>query len=191
MMTADFLTQINEALTQGLTEFLDRANYEAGDLFVLGCSTSEIQGQRIGQDSNLAVGETVISTVLPLVQSHGLHLAVQGCEHLNRALVIERAVAKQLAYEPVTVYPSLKAGGATQVAAFKAFDDPIMVEHVQAQLGMDVGDTAIGMQVKFVQIPVRTSVTEVGHSHTTYLASRPKLIGGERAVYTWSADNYS
>lgn len=190
-MTTDFLTQINAELTLGLTEFLDIANYEAGDLFVLGCSTSEIQGHHIGQDSNLDVGETVLNTVLPLVKSRGLHLAIQGCEHLNRALVIEKSVAKQFGYEPVTVFPSLGAGGATQVAAFKAFDDPIMVEHVQAQLGMDIGDTSIGMQVKFVQIPVRTSITEVGQAHTTYLASRPRLIGGNRAFYTWSADNYS
>ena len=114
-----------------------------------------------------------------------LYLAVQGCEHLNRALVVERKIAEEKNFEIVTVFPSEHAGGSCQIAAFEQMDDPVEVEHVIAQAGMDIGDTSIGMHVKFVQIPVRTSVKEIGFAHATYLRSRPKLIGGERAKYKW------
>ena len=112
-------------------------------------------------------------------------MAVQGCEHLNRALVVERSVAKARHFEQVTVFPSLHAGGAGQIAAFEKFKDPVEVEHITAEAGMDIGDTSIGMHVKFVQVPVRTSVKQIGLAHTTYLRYRPKLIGGARAKYTW------
>ena len=103
--------------------------------------------------------------------------------------MVEKAVAKENQLEIVTVYPSLHAGGAGQIAAFEQFTDPVEVEHITAKAGMDIGDTSIGMHVKFVQIPVRTSVKEVGAAHTTYLRSRPKLIGGKRAKYEWNPFN--
>ncbi|MCI1633239.1 MAG: TIGR01440 family protein [Liquorilactobacillus nagelii] len=170
---------------QGASELLQAAQLEAGDLFVLGCSTSEIQGDHIGKNSNLTIGRTIIKTLLPLLKERQLNLAVQGCEHLNRALIVEKEVAKVQGFEIVTVFPSLHAGGATQMAAFESFNHPVEVEHIVAQAGMDIGDTSIGMHVKFVQIPVRTSVKEIGAAHVTYLRSRPKLIGGQRAKYEW------
>ncbi|MFT8461082.1 TIGR01440 family protein [Liquorilactobacillus ghanensis] len=172
---------------EGAIELLNAAQLDAGDLFVLGCSTSEIQGDHIGKNSNLAIGRTIIKTLLPLLKEQQLHLAVQGCEHLNRALVVEKEVAKAAGFEIVTVFPSLHAGGATQMAAFENFEHPVEVEHIVAQAGMDIGDTSIGMHVKFVQIPVRTSIKEIGAAHVTYLRSRPKLIGGQRAQYEWKA----
>ncbi|WP_057742298.1 TIGR01440 family protein [Liquorilactobacillus capillatus] len=181
------LEEISQCTRQGLTELLQAAHLEAGDLVVLGCSTSEVQGAKIGKHSNLAIGRAIIKTALSTLEPLNLSLAVQGCEHLNRALVVERTVAKQHHFEQVSVFPSLHAGGAAQVAAFETFNEPIEVEHIVAQAGMDIGDTAIGMHVKFVQIPVRTSIKEVGNAHTTFLRSRPKLIGGERAQYTWQA----
>ena len=188
MMTEELETYRKEVHT-GLTELLKEAKLEKGDLFVVGLSTSEVQGQHIGKDSDIEIGRAIIKEIISVLRPLGIHLAVQGCEHLNRALVVERDVAKKFGLEIVTVYPQIHAGGAGQIAAFENFEDPVEVEHLQAKAGMDIGDTSIGMQVKFVQIPVRTSVKKVGKAHTTYLRSRPKLIGGARAKYTWDPFN--
>lgn len=179
------LNKITEQIRSGLTELLNQANLHEGDLVVLGCSTSEIQGEHIGKHPSVDVGRTVVSAVMEVLKPRKLYLAVQGCEHLNRALVVERRIAEEKNFEIVTVFPSEHAGGSCQIAAFEQMDDPVEVEHVIAQAGMDIGDTSIGMHVKFVQIPVRTSVKEIGFAHATYLRSRPKLIGGERAKYKW------
>lgn len=187
-MTEELDTYRDEVRT-GLTELLKEANLEKGDLFVVGLSTSEVQGHHIGKESDIEIGRAIIKEIISVLRPLGIHLAVQGCEHLNRALVVERDVAKKYGLEIVTVYPQIHAGGAGQIAAFENFEDPVEVEHIQAKAGMDIGDTSIGMQVKFVQIPVRTSVKEVGKAHTTYLRSRPKLIGGARAKYTWDPFN--
>lgn len=183
------LNEIREQVTTGLNELLEQAGLSEGDLFVLGCSTSEIQGRHIGKYPSIEIGRAVVSSIIDVLKPRGLHLAVQGCEHLNRALVVERSVAREHGFEIVTVFPSEHAGGSCQIAAFENMDDPVEVEHIVAQAGMDIGDTSIGMHVKFVQIPVRTSVKEVGAAHVTYLRSRPKLIGGERAKYTWNPLN--
>ncbi|HJE26677.1 MAG TPA: TIGR01440 family protein, partial [Limosilactobacillus pontis] len=137
----------------------------------------------------IEIGRAIVKTILDTLRPLGIHLAVQGCQHINRALVVERVVAKEYGLEQVMVYPQIHAGGAGQIAAFENFEDPIEVEHIQAQAGMDIGDTAIGMQVKFVQVPVRTSVKTIGAAHTTYLSSRPKYIGGPRAKYSWDPFN--
>lgn len=179
------LDEAKQALTKGVTEFLAQSDFDQGDLIVLGSSTSEIQGQHIGQASSMEIGRMIVGVILPILKDHGLKLAVQGCEHLNRALLVERAEAKLRGFEQVTVFPSLHAGGATQMAAFEQFDDPIEVEHIVAAGGIDIGDTSIGQHVRFVQIPVRTSVKNIGDAHVTYLKSRPKLVGGARAVYEW------
>ncbi len=179
------LDKIKEQTATGLTELLDQAQLEKDDLVVLGLSTSEVHGGIIGKDSNIEIARAIVSTVVNILRKHQLHLAVQGCEHLNRALVVERSVAKKRGFEQVTVFPSLHAGGAGQIAAFENFNDPIEVEHITAEAGMDIGDTSIGMHVKFVQVPVRTSIKQIGLAHTTYLRNRPKLIGGARAKYEW------
>ncbi|WP_373842432.1 TIGR01440 family protein [Limosilactobacillus sp.] len=183
------LERIKQQTKQGLTELLDQAKLETGDLFVLGLSTSEVQGQTIGQDSSIEIGRTIVKTIISILKPLGIHLAVQGCQHINRALVVEKEVARQYGLEQVMVYPQIHAGGAGQIAAFENFKEPIEVEHIQAAAGMDIGDTFIGMQVRFVQVPVRTSVGTIGQAHTTYLRSRPKYIGGPRAKYTWDPFN--
>lgn len=179
------LTSIANQVKQGVNELLTQMPLKVGDIFVLGCSSSEVLGQQIGKYSSLEIGQTIIQTLLSILQPKGIFLAVQGCEHLNRALVVERSCASKYNLEIVSVYPSLHAGGAAQVAAFENFKDPVEVEHIVAHAGMDIGDTCIGMHVKFVQIPIRTSIKSIGQAHTTYLGSRPKLIGGPRAKYTW------
>lgn len=179
------LDKIKEQTATGLTELLDQAQLEKDDLVVLGLSTSEVHGGIIGKDSNIQIAWAIVSTVVNILRKHQLHLAVQGCKHLNRTLVVERNVAKECGFEQVTVFPSLHAGGAGQIAAFENFNDSIEVEHITAEAGMDIGDTSIGIHVKFVQVPVRTSIKQIGLAHTTYLRNRPKLIGGARAKYEW------
>lgn len=184
-MTEFNLEDSRKQLEIAVKEFLDQADFAKDALVVLGSSTSEIHGKTIGKDSSIEVGRMVIDVILPALQARGLHLAVQGCQHLNRALLMERSEAEKRGYEEVLVVPAIHAGGATQVAAYERFADSVEVEHILAAGGIDIGDTAIGQHVKFVQIPLRTSVTEIGFAHITYLTSRPKLIGGERAQYVW------
>lgn len=172
-----------QQLLTGLADYFDQSELQEGSVFVLGCSTSEIIGERIGSHSTLAVGEMIVSTLLQKLKERKLFLAVQGCEHINRALVVERQVAERFGFEIVTVVPSLQAGGAAATAAYHLLEDPVVVEKIVATGGIDIGDTFIGMHVKHVQIPVRTTIKEIGAAHTTYVRSRPKLIGGPRAVY--------
>ena len=176
-----------EVLTQELTEMVNdvlaEAKLKPGDLFVLGCSTSEIVGGHIGKNSSAEVGQWVIQTIREILDPLGISLAVQGCEHLNRALVVERFVAEAKQFEIVSVVPALYAGGACSVAAFQQFNDPVEVEHVIGQAGIDIGDTSIGMHIKHVQVPVRPRNQTLGNAHVTALRSRLKYIGGPRAEY--------
>ncbi|MFA5585419.1 MAG: TIGR01440 family protein [Saccharofermentanales bacterium] len=179
------LDLIRRDLQAACEELIAEARYtRPGDLFVLGCSTSEILGRTIGQASNLEMGQLVIDSLLPLIRRHQLHLAVQSCEHINRALVLERQIMLDRDLEEVSVIPALHAGGACSMAAYAAFDDPVMVEHIEASLGMDIGDTEIGMHVRFVQRPVRLAVSLIGQARLTALMYRPKLVGGQRAQYS-------
>lgn len=174
---------IREQLTKATEELLSLANLEENDIFVVGCSTSEIQGGTIGKNSNMEIGETVIKTLKEILDKHKILLAVQCCEHLNRAIVVEKKTAKQYQLEEVTVIPQMKAGGGAATSAYALFDEPVVVEKITAKAGLDIGDTFIGMHVKFVQVPVRLQTKSIGEAHLTALRSRPKLIGGERAVY--------
>lgn len=164
-------------------DVLDAGDLKAGDVFVLGCSTSEVVGGHIGKNSSEEVGEWIVSSIKELLDNKGIFLAVQGCEHLNRALAVEREIAEKKDWEIVSVVPALHAGGACSVAAFKFFDDPVEVEHIVAKAGIDIGDTSIGMHVKHVQVPIRPHSQELGGAHVTALYSRLKYIGGPRAQY--------
>ncbi|MTV83129.1 TIGR01440 family protein [Secundilactobacillus folii] len=179
---------IKSQLITAVNEYFNQVTLPENGLFVLGFSSSEVRGDWMGQNSSAEIGEVVIQTLLPILQAHHVNLAVQGCQHINRALLLEREVADRRGYEIVSVVPQLHAGGAGQVAAYKAFKDPVEVERIVADGGMDIGDTQIGMHVRWVQIPVKTSVKEIGAAHTTFLTSRPKLIGGPRAIYDWPDD---
>ncbi|NLZ67299.1 MAG: TIGR01440 family protein [Clostridiaceae bacterium] len=177
-------TAIRTALQNACKELIAEAAYSCeGDLFVLGCSTSEILGIRIGQGSSMATGELVIDAVLPLIEKHGFHLAVQCCEHLNRALVVERDIMIRDRLEEVNAVPALHAGGACALAAYNRFQNPVLVEHLQGTMGLDIGDTFIGMHIRFVQRPLRLKEKSIGHAHLTALMYRPKLIGGDRAKH--------
>ena len=164
-------------------ELIEDAKLTKQDILVLGCSTSEIMGGTIGKSPNAEAGKIVIETILSILNERNIYLAVQGCEHINRALVVEKEVACKYNLEIVHVVPSKKAGGSCSAAAYELFQAPVMVEHIVAHAGIDIGDTAIGMHVKFVQVPFRSSIRAVGQAHVSCLKSRPKYIGGERAGY--------
>ncbi|MFO3715221.1 TIGR01440 family protein [Anaerococcus cruorum] len=177
------INKIKEQTLNVISELIKEADLKENDILVLGGSTSEIGGGSIGKDSSLEIGNAVIKEVLNITGKENINLAVQGCEHLNRALVIEREVAEKNNFEIVSVIPALHAGGAMSLAAFSQMKDPVMIEHVIAKAGVDIGDTEIGMHVKFVQVPLRLKEKYIGKARVTALKSRPKLIGGVRAIY--------
>lgn len=165
-------------------DIIERSAVKKGQIFVLGLSSSEVAGGLIGKNSSAEIGEVIVKTLLEELTERGIYLAVQGCEHLNRALTVERELAEKKDLEIVNVIPNLHAGGSGQVAAFKFMQDPVEVEEIVAHAGLDIGDTFIGMHVKRVQVPLIPVQRELGGAHVTALASRPKLIGGARATYT-------
>lgn len=177
------LKKLAQDTTVIVEDLVKRSGIKEGQVFVLGLSSSEVSGSIIGQQSNQVIGEVIVDAILAVLRPLGVFLAVQGCEHLNRALVVERVYAEKQGLDIVNVLPSLDAGGSAQVAAFKYYEDPVEVEEVSAFAGIDIGDTAIGMHVKRVQVPLRPIKRELGGAHVTALTSRPKLIGGARAHY--------
>ena len=166
-----------------ITELLDQAKLKPGSLFVIGCSSSEMVGNRIGKGSSMEAAQAAFQGIYPILKDHGIHLAVQCCEHLNRALIMERAVAERKGYEIVNVMPQPHAGGSFAVTAWNALEDPVAVEAIQADAGIDIGGTLIGMHLRRVAVPVRTSLNHIGEAIVLCARTRPKYIGGPRAVY--------
>ena len=166
-----------------VTELLEQANLKPGFLLVVGCSSSEMVGKRIGKGSSMDAAQAAFQGIYPILQELGIHLAVQCCEHLNRALIMERTAAEAKGYEIVNVMPQPHAGGSMAVTAWNAFDDPVAVETIQADAGMDIGGTLIGMHLRRVAVPVRTSLDHIGEAIVLCARTRPKYIGGPRAVY--------
>lgn len=175
--------QITAQAQQAATELLEAAHLETGDLFVVGCSSSEITGGRIGKQSSMEAAQAVLEGVLPVLQAQGVALAAQCCEHLNRAIVVERDVARERGYEIVAAVPQPHAGGSWATCCWQAFSDPVLVEEVQAEAGMDIGGTLIGMHLRRVAVPVRLSLDHIGQAVLLCARTRPKFIGGARAVY--------
>ena len=164
-------------------EFLGQAKLKKGDLVVIGCSTSEIASHRIGSYSNADLGEAVFLAMQEDFAKEGIRIATQCCEHLNRALIIERKDAERFGYEEVNVVPQPKAGGSFSTAAWKHMQDPVAVEHIQAKGGIDIGDTLIGMHLRAVAVPVRIEHPTIGGAHIVCARTRAKFVGGERAHY--------
>ena len=177
------LLDLEEKTRVLVEDIVERSAIGSGAIFVLGLSSSEVVGGIIGKASSREIGQRIVKTILEVLEPKGIYLAVQGCEHLNRALVVERELALAKDLEIVNVLPTLHAGGSGQLAAFDYMEDPVEVEEILAQAGIDIGDTSIGMHVKRVQVPLRPIISELGGAHVTALASRPKLIGGARAEY--------
>lgn len=164
-------------------EFLEQAGLKAGNLVVIGCSTSEIAAKSIGSYSSAELGEAVFIAMYEELKEHGLYVATQCCEHLNRALIMEAEAAERYGYEIVNVVPMPKAGGSFSTAAWKHMTNPVAVEHIQAHAGIDIGDTLIGMHLRAVAVPLRIEHPVIGSAHIVCARTRPKYIGGERAHY--------
>ena len=177
------LVGITEQVQRALEGLMAVARLRPRDIVVVGCSTSEVMGERIGKAGSLEVAEAILDGLLPTLRDRGLYLAVQCCEHLNRALVVERECAERYNLELVTVVPHPKAGGALAAAAMKSFSDPAVAESIAAHAGIDIGDTFIGMHLKRVAVPVRLDIDRIGEAHLTLARTRPKLLGGALALY--------
>lgn len=176
-----------EELTQqaknAVEELLEVAKLRAGDLLVIGCSSSEIVGERIGKGSSMEAAQAVFVGVYPVLNAHGVYLAAQCCEHLNRALILEQEAADKFGYEIVNVRPWAHAGGSFATTVWENLAHPVAVEHIRASAGMDIGDTLIGMHLKEVAVPVRLGVKRIGEANLVCARTRPRFIGGERARY--------
>ena len=164
-------------------ELLAQAQLKPGSLLVIGCSSSEMVGKRIGKGSSMEAAQAAFAGIYPVLQEQGIHLAVQCCEHLNRVLILEREVAEKRGYEIVNVMPQPHAGGSFAVTAWNAFSDPVAVETISAEAGIDIGGTLIGMHLRQVAVPVRTSEKQIGEAIVLCARTRPKYIGGPRAIY--------
>ncbi len=176
-------TILYEEAYNATKELINEAKLEKEDILVVGCSTSEIFGSQIGSDSKPELAESVFKGIYQAVNEHEIYLASQCCEHLNRALIIEKKVAKQYGYDIVNVVPQPKAGGSFATMTYKYMEHPVAVEHIKADAGMDIGDTLIGMHLKDVAVPLRLSVSTIGQAHLVCARVRPKFIGGIRANY--------
>lgn len=166
-----------------LADLLAVAKLEAGDIVVVGCSSSEIISHKIGTFSSAEVGQIIFKTLNEELKKQGIFLAAQCCEHLNRALIVEKEYAKAHNLEIVNVKPQLKAGGSFATAAYNGFNNPCAIEFIKADAGIDIGDTLIGMHLRSVAVPVRTSINTIGNAHVVCARTRAKYIGGERAAY--------
>lgn len=175
--------QVVQQLVDAAEELIEVAHIHQGQIFVLGCSTSEIVGNKIGTGGSIEIAVAMFKALNEVCCKHNLFLAVQCCEHLNRSLVIEGKVAQYYHLEEVTVRPMPSAGGAMGAAAYENFDNPIVVESVNASLGLDIGQTLIGMHLKRVAVPVRLKYKKIGEAVLTAARTRPPLVGGPRAQY--------
>ncbi len=175
--------QITRHTLEALQDLQKDARLTDRSLLVIGMSSSEVIGQRIGTAGTVSAAEAIYESVHSFQKETSVQLAFQCCEHLNRALVVERETAYAKGYDIVAAVPTVRAGGSMATHAFAQLNDPVLVEFISADAGIDIGDTFIGMHIRHVAVPVRGRHTSIGEAHVTMVRSRPKLIGGERASY--------
>ena len=174
---------IRQQAEQAVSELLAQAKLQPGQVLVIGCSSSEMVGQRIGKGSSMQAAQAAWTGMAPVLAQNDIRLAVQCCEHLNRALIVERDTAQALGLEIVNVRPLPNAGGSFAVTAWEHMRDPVAVEEIRADAGLDIGGTLIGMHLKRVAVPVRLTLNHIGQAHVLCARTRPKYIGGPRAAY--------
>lgn len=175
---------MNELFNQAtavMKELGEKAKLKSGDIVVVGCSTSEIIGSKIGTNSSPDVAGLVFKAIYEYAKKQGWHLAFQCCEHLNRAIVVERDTVPST--EIVNVVPQPKAGGSMATQAYQHFENPVVVEEIKADAGIDIGFTLIGMHLKKVAVPVRLDNNKIGEATVLAARTRPRFIGGIRAAY--------
>ena len=173
---------IKEEARMAAEELAEIAKLKKGDILVVGCSSSEIMGQRIGKGSDINAAQAVYEGIMSVIEPKGIYLAAQCCEHLNRAVITE-AAALPAGTEIVNVVPQPHAGGSFATTVYKNAKSPVAVEEIKADAGIDIGGTLIGMQLKKVAVPVRLKVKRIGEAIVISARTRPKFIGGSRAVY--------
>lgn len=179
------LENIEAQTRKAVADLCEAAKLRVGDLMVVGCSSSEVIGRKIGTDSSVETAQAILGAVTDELEMRGISLAAQCCEHLNRALIVEREVAERFGLEIVNAVPQPKAGGSFATAAYQGFREAVAVDslHKQAKAGIDIGGTLIGMHLKEVAVPVRLEITHIGEAIVLYARTRPKFVGGERAQY--------
>jgi uncharacterized protein (TIGR01440 family) len=177
----DFLENVTTQLEKIAEELIEKANLTTNDIVVVGCSSSEILGDNMGTNSSPELGEKVFLALNNVFKEKGVFLAAQCCEHLNRAIIIEKNAVPYLEY--VNVVPVPKAGGSFATAAYKYFENPVAVESIKADAGLDIGGVLIGMHLKSVAVPVKLSEKTIGNALLLAARTRPKFIGGVRANY--------
>ncbi|RYL94008.1 TIGR01440 family protein [Sporolactobacillus sp. THM19-2] len=182
-MMENYSQQLIDEVGRALNDLAAAMPFDERHLLVLGCSTSEVRGNRIGTSGSPEIAAAIYQAIKTCHDRTGVHFAFQCCEHLNRALVLDREVAEQRHFDPVTVRPIPHAGGSMAAYAWEHLSHPVVVEFIRADGGLDIGDTLIGMHLKHVAVPVRSQVRQIGEAHLVMARTRPKLIGGERAVY--------
>ncbi len=178
--------EITEQSRQAVTEILSQAKLEKGDIFVIGCSSSEILGDQIGTATNLDSANAVYDGIIPVLKENGILAAAQCCEHLNRALVVEKDTMKAYGFEQVNAIPQPNhAGGALATVCYQRFDNPVLVESInqKANAGIDIGGTMIGMHMHGIVVPIRISLRRIGAAPIICARHRPKYVGGQRAIY--------
>ena len=173
--------KVYQTAYQAAAELIETAGMKAGQILVVGCSTSEVGGEKIGTYSSPELAAKVFGGIYAAVQEKGIYLAAQCCEHLNRALIVEHEAVPN--GEIVNVLPQPKAGSSFATAAYKAFRHPVALEEIHADAGLDIGGTLIGMHLKKVAVPVRLKQNRIGQAIVLAARTRPKFIGGERAIY--------
>lgn len=174
---------LKETMDQFVDEWIDLHILNEHHVFVVGTSTSEVLGAKIGTLGSMDVAEIIFTALKRLKKETGVRLAFQCCEHLNRAIVIEKDTQLALNKRPVTVVPHQHAGGSMATYSYQHMDNAVVVETIEADAGMDIGETMIGMHLIPVAVPLRFKTKFLGAARLAGAYSRPKLIGGERAKY--------
>ena len=179
----DLFWQVQSEAARAAQQLIDEAHLRQGQIVVVGCSTSEVVGRRVGSWSTPEIAQAIFSGLNGVFAPQGIYIAAQCCEHLNRAIIVEKAYAKENRIPIVNVVPQLKAGGSFATAAYAEMKEPVAIEYIQAQAGIDIGDTLIGMHLAPVAVPVRSEHSMVGGAHVVMARTRAKYIGGIRAGY--------
>ena len=185
--STEILAVIQKDAATAARQLVEEARLHRGQIVVIGCSSSEVVGRRVGTWSTPEVGKAIYDGLSSVFDPLGIYLAAQCCEHLNRAIIVEHEAVPQA--EIVNVVPQPKAGGSFATAAYNAFRQPVALEEIRADAGLDIGGTLIGMHLKKVAVPVRLEQDHVGEAHLLAARVRPKFIGGERANYNNALKN--
>lgn len=177
------MSDIKKQAEKAVKELIEIAGLKSGDVLVVGCSSSEVIGEKIGTNSSVQTADDLFEAIFLTLNKHKIYLAAQCCEHLNRAIIIEKELAEKKGIDIVNVVPQPKAGGSFATAAYKNFKHPVAIEHIKADAGIDIGGTLIGMHLKEVAVPVRLSIKKIGEANIICARTRAKFIGGGRAHY--------